>query len=90
MQFGLVGEIAQHWDAARVEAKAFEAAVRAGLSAERMYALVESERYFDKALSMPCSPILRPTRRSASTASICCCTPPRPHTWSATVPGPSP
>ena len=55
MQFGLVGEIAQHWDAARVEAKAFEAAVRAGLSAERMYALVESERYFDKALSMPCS-----------------------------------
>ena len=55
VQFGLVGEIAQHWDAARVEDKAFEAAVRAGLSAERMYALVESERYFGRALSMPCS-----------------------------------
>lgn len=53
--FGLVGEIAHHWAAAQVPDKAFAAAVEAGLSAERLYALAEADRYFGKAVVMPCS-----------------------------------
>ena len=43
-QFELVAQIAHHWDVAQVEQKAFVATVQAGLSAARLYALVEADR----------------------------------------------
>ena len=54
-QFGLVAQIAHHWDIAQVERKAFAATVQAGLSAERLYALVEADRYFARAVAMACA-----------------------------------
>jgi DNA-binding CsgD family transcriptional regulator/tetratricopeptide (TPR) repeat protein len=56
VEFDLVGEIAHHWHMAQVDDKAFSAAVQAGLSAERMYALPEADRYFGRAAAMACAP----------------------------------
>ena len=52
-QFELVAQIAHHWDVAQVEQKAFVATVQAGLSAARLYALVEADQYFARAVAMP-------------------------------------
>jgi ATP/maltotriose-dependent transcriptional regulator MalT len=45
-------EIAQHWHAAHEPERALAAAVRAGLAAERMYAMSEARMQFERALEL--------------------------------------
>jgi DNA-binding CsgD family transcriptional regulator/tetratricopeptide (TPR) repeat protein len=45
-------ELAYHWTAARDDARALEASVRAGLAAEHSFAFAEAHRHFERALDL--------------------------------------